>query len=190
MTPNYSDKYSLCFQPDQDIIDQVRNMKLILGNKIGWYNSKNSLAHLTIAEFNATEKDIQRMHKQIVRCCDSFTPVNVVMDNFGTYPNGTFFLTVDNFAKPILKSYAQQLFKTLLLKNAYKCTDPHLSIGRKLDQEKIQKAFSLFEKPNLHFCCNEIVLRRLNTDRRQFDIIERYPFLSKPTNDDIQLNLF
>ncbi len=190
MTPNYSNKYSLCFQPNQKIIEQVRNMKLALGDEIGWYNSKNSLAHLTIAEFTASEKDVARMHQQIKRCCDSFSPIHVVMADFGTYPNGTFFLTVDAVAKPILQEYAQQLFKTLLLKNAYKCTDPHLSIGRKLDQEKIDKAFALFETPNLNFCCDEIVLRRLNTDRRQFDIIERYGFLSKPTNNDIQLSLF
>lgn len=190
MTPNYSDKYSLCFQPNQTIITQVHAMKQTLGEVVGWYNSKNSLAHLTIAEFNASEKDIQRMHQQILRCSNTFNPVQVEMKSFGTYPNGTFFLTVDDIAKPILQSYAQQLFKILQLKNAYKCTDPHLSIARKLDQEKIDQAFALFKEPNLTFCCNEIVLRRLNMNRRQFDIIESYSFLSEVSTDDVQLSLF
>lgn len=186
----YSNKYSLCFQPDATLIEQVKVMKLQLGEVIGWYNSKNSLAHLTIAEFQASEKDIERMHQQILRCCAGFTPVETHLSSFGTYPNGTFFLEVDAIAKPQLKAYAQKLFQTLQLKNAYKCTDPHLSIGRKLDETKIQQAHALFEQPNLSFCCDLIVLRRLNMERRQFDIISHYPFLSQPTAEETQLTLF
>lgn len=186
----YSDKYSLCFQPDAPLIEQVKVMKLQLGEVIGWYNSKNSLAHLTIAEFRASEKDIERMHQQIQRCCSGFVPVETHLSSFGTYPNGTFFLEVDSIAKPQLKAYAQKLFQTLQLKNAYKCTDPHLSIGRKLDEIKIQQAHALFEQPHLSFCCDLIVLRRLNMERRQFDIISYYPFLSQPIEEEIQLSLF
>ncbi len=186
----YSDKYSLCFQPDLALIEQVKAMKLQLGEVIGWFNSKNSLAHLTIAEFQTSEQDIQRMHQQITRCCNGFTPVETHLSSFGTYPNGTFFLEVDPLAKPQLKTYAQKLFRTLQLKNAYKCTDPHLSIGRKLDDTKIQQAYALFEQPQLSFCCDLVVLRRLNTERRQFDIIHYYPFLSQPMEEDTQLTLF
>ncbi|WP_413511114.1 2'-5' RNA ligase family protein [Myroides odoratus] len=186
----YSDKYSLCFQPDQVVIAQVKAMKLQLAEVIGWYNSKNSLAHLTIAEFSASEKDIARMHQQIMRCCNGFSPVETHLNAFGTYPNGTFFLAVDAFAKPILKAYAQTLFQTLQLKKAYKCTDPHLSIGRKLEDAKIQQAYALFDTPSLFFQCNQLVLRRLNLERRQFDIIEIYPFLSQDTEEEIQLTLF
>lgn len=186
----YSDKYSLCFQPDQTLVEQVKVMKLQLGEVIGWYNSKNSLAHLTIAEFRASASDIQRMHQQILRCCMSFTPVETHLTQFGTYPNGTFFLEVDAIAKPQLKAYAQKIVQTLQLKNAYKCTDPHLSIGRKLDPDKIKQAYAFFEQPNLHFTCNQIVLRRLNTQRRQFDILSTYPFLSQPLMEDTQLTLF
>lgn len=186
----YSDKYSLCFQPDEVLIEQVKIMKLDLAEVIGWYHSKNSLAHLTIAEFQASEKDIARMHQQITRCCTGFAPVETHLTSFGTYPNGTFFLEVDSVAKPQLKAYAQKLFQTLQLKNAYKCTDPHLSIGRKLEEAKIQQAYAAFKQPNLSFCCNQIVLRRLNMERRQFDIIQYYPFLSQPTTEETQLTLF
>ncbi|MGG5505678.1 MULTISPECIES: 2'-5' RNA ligase family protein [unclassified Myroides] len=186
----YSNKYSLCFQPDLALIEQVKVMKLQLGEVIGWYNSKNSLAHLTIAEFQASEQDIQRMHQQITRCCNGFTPVETHLSSFGTYPNGTFFLEVDALAKPQLKTYAQKLFQTLQLKNAYKCTDPHLSIARKLDDVKIQQAYALFEQPQLSFCCDLIVLRRLNMERRQFDCIHYYPFLSQPIEGETQLTLF
>lgn len=186
----YSDKYSLCFQPDELLITQVKTMKLQLADVIGWYNSKNSLAHLTIAEFSANEQDIQRMHRQIKRCCTSFVPVETSLSTFGTYPNGTFFLKIDDFAKSILQTYSQTLFRTLQLKKAYKCTDPHLSIGRKLNQDQIQQAFALFALPSLSFTCNQIVLRRLNMDRKQFDILYTYPFLSQPENEEIQLSLF
>lgn len=43
--------YSLAFMPNAAIIEKVKLMKLDLANKIGWFHSKNALAHITITEF-------------------------------------------------------------------------------------------------------------------------------------------
>lgn len=187
---NYSDKYSICFQPSAQLIEEIKALKLELGDHIGWYNSKNSLAHLTIAEFQNSESNIEIIHKQLNRIIASFDPVQVILDSFDTFPNGTFFLKVDEMAHEVLKGYVKQITQVIQLKNAYICTTPHLTIGRKLDAPKIQTAFEVLKKPNLTFECNHIALRRLNIDRRQFDIIQTYPFLAHESQEPIQLALF
>lgn len=183
-------KYSLCFQPNDIIIEIVRQMKLRLADEIGWYNSKNSLAHLTIAEFHATELEITRVKQQIERCCNRFKPTEVLLNDFGTYPNGAFFLTVAPNSKEILQDYVKQLLELLKIKIITKSYDAHLSIARKLETQKIEKAYQLFDKPNLQFTCNHIALRKFNLERRQYDIINTFPFLSQPDDRPVQMELF
>ncbi len=48
---NEMNKYSVVFMPDLQTIETVKQLKLLLADKIGWFNSKNSLAHFTIFEF-------------------------------------------------------------------------------------------------------------------------------------------
>ncbi|MEK6450350.1 MULTISPECIES: 2'-5' RNA ligase family protein [Myroides] len=183
-------KYSLCFQPNDQIIETVKLMKLKLAEEIGWYNSKNSLAHLTIVEFHASETEIKRVKQQVERCCNRFVPTDVILNDFDTYPNGAFFLTVDTNAKIILQDYVKQLLEILQVKVITKSYDAHLSIARKLDAQKIEKAYQLFGKQHLEFLCNHIALRKFNLERRQYDIIDTFMFLSQPDDRPIQMELF
>lgn len=185
-----TDKYSLVFQPSEELIKLIRMMKRKLAEEIGWYNSKNALAHITIAEFKASIDDIPRIHKQITRCSERFKPVVTQFSSFGTYPNGAFFLEVDQEAKKILIEYGRQLTDELRLTSLSKSNDPHLSIARKLDFEKIEKAFKLFNTPDISTTIGFIALRKLNTIRKQYDILHCYPFLDLEDTRAKQLTLF
>jgi hypothetical protein len=44
-------QYAIAFHPYEEIIEKVKEIKMDLATKIGWYNSKNALAHITICEF-------------------------------------------------------------------------------------------------------------------------------------------
>ena len=44
-------KYSVVFHPSETVIEAVKEFKEQLSTKIGWFPSKNSLAHVTICEF-------------------------------------------------------------------------------------------------------------------------------------------
>lgn len=48
--------YSIVFQPNHEIVMQLKQYKNMLADRIGWFHSKNSLAHITIAEFNASDE--------------------------------------------------------------------------------------------------------------------------------------
>ena len=45
-------KYSVVFNPSETVIETVKELKEQLSTKIGWFPSKNSLAHITICEFD------------------------------------------------------------------------------------------------------------------------------------------
>ena len=184
------DKYSIVFQPNENLIELVRAMKLELAEEIGWYNSRNSLAHISIVEFKAQVDEISRIHKQISRCSERFKPVTVHFQSFETYPNGALYLEVDTKSKEILKEYSRQLIDEFQIKLSKKSNDPHLSIARKLDQEKIEKALKLFDPPHITTEIAALALRKLNPSKKQYDIIHCYPLLDLGDQRDKQLELF
>ncbi|SFI99207.1 2'-5' RNA ligase family protein [Myroides guanonis] len=184
------DKYSIVFQPNENLVELVRAMKLELAEEIGWYNSKNSLAHISIVEFKAQVDEISRIHKQITRCSERFKPVTIHFQSFGTYPNGALYLEVDTKSKEILKEYSLQLIEEFQIKLLEKSNDPHLSIARKLDEKKIEKALKLFSTPHITSEITNISLRKFNPIKKQYDIIHSYPLLNLGDNRDKQLELF
>lgn len=183
-------RYSLCFQPDDTTIEIVRQMKLRLADEIGWYNSKNSLAHMTISKFQTDTVGINKIAELVRQQCSTFTPTPVVFNDYGQYPNGAFFLAVEAEAQIPLREYAKKVMSKVSLPDVYKSNEPHLSIARKLDPERLQRALVFFDKPAITFMCNQVALRRFNPDRRQYDIIDIFPFLSLPSTEPEQLSLF
>ncbi|MHC5200968.1 2'-5' RNA ligase family protein [Myroides sp. LJL119] len=187
---NQTNKYSICFLPDQKTIEQVAQMKLALAEHIGWFNSKNAIAHITIAEFQAQKTQIDHLKPILSRCCAHFKPIDVYLQEFKNFPNGAFYLDIDPQASIILQDYAKQINQILPFKKITTSTLPHLSIARKLTSAKVQQAFEFFEKPDLKMHCQGIALRKLNTEKLQFDIIENFSFLSKEQTYQKQLSLF
>lgn len=184
------DKYSIVFQPDNELIESVRTLKLQLAEEIGWYNSKNALAHITIVKFDAEAKEITRIHHQITRCSERFKPVTIHFNSFGSYPNGAVYLEVDVEAKEILKEYNRQLIEELSVKFTGRSNDPHLSIARKLNPENTQKALELFHTPQITTTIGHLALRKLNPIRKQYDIVHHYPLLDLGDTREKQLSLF
>ena len=57
-----------------------------------------------------------------------------------------------------------------------KSATPHMSIGRGLKPEQLSAARTLIPEADIHFVCSDIVLRRLNKARMQYDIYRRFDF--------------
>jgi 2'-5' RNA ligase len=169
--------YSIAIHPPEDLIASIRTMKEDLADKIGWYNSKNSVAHITINEFEAGDTEIGRIAGQLTQLCDSIEPVSICLNAFGSYPNnGAFFIAPDEASKKELKAIMKYINDRLHVKASFKSSDPHLSIGRRLTPEKLAVADSLFTAIDLHFICNSVVIRKFNTERKQFDVAGTFTF--------------
>nr|WP_315254684.1 2'-5' RNA ligase family protein [uncultured Flavobacterium sp.] len=182
--------YSLVIHPPEDILLIVKTMKEQLANEVGWYNSKNSVGHITICEFKATETAIESIKKQISKLCDSLVPVSVHLNEFGSFPNGAFFIAPDNDSKKDLKHIMKQFNKSLQIQDMKKSDNPHLSIARRLSTENLVKANQLFTEIDLHFVCDSVVLRQFDENIKQFFVIDTFPFNDNPQPQLIQGTLF
>jgi len=183
--------YSVAIYPSQDVIDSVKTMKDYLKSKIDWYNSCNSVAHITICEFTIEESEIEKYKQKLFKICDTFTPFQVYLDHFGSYDNaGAFYIAPTEDSKNNLKSIlkkTQETLKTLKLK---KSDDPHMSIGRKLTPENLKIASQLFTTIEIDFSCKEIVLRELDPVKKQFFVIDTFSFNGNSQPEFVQGSLF
>jgi hypothetical protein len=183
-------KYSVVIHPSETIINAIRIMKEELAIKIGWFNSKNSVAHITICEFTIEESQLDKFKQKILKVCDTFTPFQVYLDDFDSYENGAFFISPNEESKLNLKPVMKKTQDAMLLSNLKKSSDPHISIGRKLTPESIQIANNLFTTIKMDFLCDNLVLRELDPIKKQFFVIDTFPFGSNPQPELVQGSLF
>ncbi|CAM4276585.1 2'-5' RNA ligase family protein [Flavobacterium terrigena] len=181
-------RYSIAINPSLELITTIKNMKEQLATEVGWFNSKNSIAHITICEFESSERDLERIKKQLERICDTITPVPVKLDDFGTFPNGAFYIAPDTDSKEALQPVMKSFHNALLVKTFHHSDTPHISIARKLTPENLIKASQLFTSINESFLCNGIVLRMLDMQLKQFRVIDAFEFKGLPK--EVQGSLF
>lgn len=183
--------YSIVIQPSDSVIAEVKQMKELLAKQIGWYNSKNSLAHITINEFEREEKELEKIKAKLSEITRYFKPEKVQFTYFDTFPNGAFFLKPNENSRQYLKEVMSLVHQKFIYPTKIKSNEPHISIGRRIQPENIEIAKNLFsENPNINFICNTIALRVFNEERKQFDIISTFPFLGEESQELIQGSLF
>src|SRR6478609_9179834 len=168
--------YSLVIHPPEEILALVKSMKYQLATEVGWYNSKNSVGHITICEFKATETAIETIKKQISKLCDLLVPVAVHLNEFGSFPNGAFFIAPDNDSKKDLKRIMSHFNKSIQVADMKKSDNPHLSIARRLSPENLLKANQLFTEIDLNFVCDNVILRQFDDKVKQFFVIDTFRF--------------
>lgn len=183
-------QYSLAIYPPEAVIVLIKSMKEQLATKVGWFHSKNSVGHITICEFKATDSAIEAIKSQISRLCDGLEPVEVCLNEFGSFPNGAFFIAPDDHSKKRLKHIMKRFHSSLRIQNMQKSDSPHLSIARRLSQENLEKANHLFSKIELHFVCDSVVLRLFDENIKQFFVTDTFKFKGNPQPELIQGSLF
>lgn len=182
--------YSLVIHPPESILALVKSMKEQLAVEVGWFNSKNSVGHITICEFKATEKGIENIKNQISKVCNTLSPIEVHLNEFGSFPNGAFFIAPDNDSKKKLKHIMKRFHKSLLIPNMLKSDNPHLSIARKLKPENLAKANHLFTTIDLDFVCDSVVLRQFDENIKQFFVTDTFEFKGNSQPESVQGTLF
>ncbi|MES2811057.1 MAG: 2'-5' RNA ligase family protein [Bacteroidota bacterium] len=182
-------RYSLIIQPSPEVVAEVALLKNQLETAIGWYNSKNSLAHITINEFEAPTNELEKIKNHITSITDFLKENEVNFDSFNTFPNGAFFLAPDNNSKIFLKNVMKEIHKAFIYKVDVKSTEPHITIGRKILVKNLEIANQLFATPNVTFLCDRLALRVFNSERKQFDVIEEFIFKNKQ-KEGFQSSLF
>jgi 2'-5' RNA ligase len=191
MSASANPKYSIVIAPPQAGIDYGAQLKDELNSKIGWYNSRNSKAHVTIIEFTADEDELVKIIAHLKEVASYEQPIDLSFDGVSSYPNGAVFLKPDEATKLLLTDLMINIQKKLNIKNSYKSKDPHISIGRKLSDENVEIALQLFANAKLDFYCTHLILRKFNPDRKQYDYFsEDFRFLGVEPKPEAQQSLF
>ncbi len=175
------DKYSIVIYPSEAVITLVKTMKEDLAKELGWFHSKNSVGHITICLFKATDTSINSVKEKLQALCTELRPVKVWINDFGSYPNGAFYVEPDAISKKLLKPIMTQVQDTLsYIPNLIINEDPHLSIARRLSPSKLQRAKSLFKLIDIHFLCDSFVLRKFDDKVKQYIVTDTYNFGFNP----------
>ena len=114
-------KYSVVFHPSETVIEAVKELKEQLSTKIGWFPSKNSLAHITICEFDYELATYENIKSRITAYCRYQNRFDVTFNSFENFTNGAFFIAPDIESKikmaEIMKEIPKQIqFPVLVIK--------------------------------------------------------------------------
>jgi len=184
------DWYSIVVYPQTEIIDEVSDLKDILANKIGWYASRNSKAHITVIAFMADQYELAFYIRQIEKFCYSQKQQEVVFDqlSLSRFSHAAVILPND-LSKPYLSDLLKRLRKQLRTSQTISGRNAHISIGRELSSAQIDLAENLYDHVSLKFNCDTVAIRKFSKTKEQFEVIKAFKFLENPLID-AQYSLF
>jgi 2'-5' RNA ligase len=187
--------YSVVIHPSPEIIAEIKGMKDHLAEEVGWFHSKNSVAHVTICEFKATDKELDAVKKQLTKLCAALSPLTVHLDGFGNFYNSkngkyAFFIAPNEESRAALKPIMKRFHNALPVKTFHHSDVAHLTIGRGLTINELKVAEEMFTNINESFLCDAIVLRILDMTIQQFRVIDTFEFKGNPQPESIQGTLF
>lgn len=184
------DWYSIVVYPQTEIIDEVSGLKDILANKIGWYASRNSKAHITVIAFMADQYELAFYIRQIEKFCYSQKQQEVVFDqlSLSKFSHAAVMLPNDS-SKPYLSDLLKRLRKQLRTSQTLNGSNAHISIGRELSSVQIDQAENLYDHVSLKFNCDTVAIRKFSETKKQFQVIKTFKFLENPLID-AQYSLF
>src|SRR3970282_1900552 len=179
------EKYTVVIYPSGPVISLIKSMKQALAKEVGWFHSKNSVGHITICLFTATEETIKSVKEILRKICSDINPVLVTLNDFGAYPNGAFYIAPDAISKKRLIPIMKQVNESLnFIPDLQINENPNLTIARRLPPRKLERAKVLFKIIDINFSCDNIVLRKFDDNSKQYVVTETFTFGGKSISDD------
>lgn len=174
-------KISLVFMPCEKVNAKIKGLKDVLKSLVGWYPSCNSAGHITICEFE-TQRD--RLSEVIMILKEALLYERAQYVYFNDYSMFRHGDTYTYYIAPTVQSkyYFNQRAQILIdaLKNKFTLEaiskEPHLSIGRRLEEEKVKEAMANLKQIDLDFFCDAVFIRMFNPTIKQYDIYAKIPF--------------
>lgn len=182
--------YSIAIIPDADVVRKVEACKDQLKEAIGWYNAVNSIAHITVSEFElSNEYALPNVKEHIEKIARRLPEISVCFNELMKFHHGTFCILPDEDSKTKVVKIITD-FHELPIKNTAKNRLPHITIGKGLSDKEMYIAGELITRISLKFKIGSVVLRKYNEELNHYDIVDEYPFLNQPKDMGIQQSLF
>ncbi|MGE8428278.1 MAG: 2'-5' RNA ligase family protein [Sphingobacterium sp.] len=190
-------KYSFVFQPDEAGIVLVDGLKRRLRASLaelfpdenkGWYPSCNSKAHVTICAFKAEEDKLALAIEALQEALAYERSQYVYFDHFSSFAGGAFYIAPTVHARSYLRDRAKRVVQTLAQFDLINISDePHISIGRQLEPERLEVAKELLRSVDLSFMCKGVYVRQFKPDLGQYEVIDFIQFGNQSKENSGQL---
>lgn len=188
-------KISLAFMPCEKVNAKIKGLKDLLKSIVGWYASCNSAGHITICEFETTREKLEGVISTLREQLMYEYAQYVYFNDYSIFQNGdtyTYYIAPTAQSKFYFNQRSQAVIDSLKNKFSLRAIskEPHLSIGRKLEEKKIKEAKANMKDIDLDFYCDAVFVRVFNTEVKQYDIYAKIPFGGKErVFDEGQLSL-
>ena len=164
--------YSLVIFPtiEQQIL--IQSFKKSLKEKIGWFGSLNSDAHITIINLE-NELTLGLYLNQIKEFCTTINPQKVRFNSFSSFGYSTFFISPDEKSQQYLNNIIIDIHKSIGFD--IKSAHAHMTIARGLNEERMNETKEVFSTTeiNFEFICDCIHIRKFNEKTKQYsDIVD------------------
>lgn len=178
---NLDKKYWVGICPPMATEDHVGIFKKELEERIGWYSSANSKAHISFMEFFDEDGQLHMMEEYLSRFCKNIEPFNAVFDHFGRFARA-YCLLPDDASRKLLANLMRQFHRGKPFAKEDSFDKPHISIGRKLSEEQIAVANDLFSARLIRhgFQCNDLCIRKFNPVKKQYEVYKRFTLCKPP----------
>lgn len=177
-------KISLAFMPCEKVNAKIKGIKDVLKSLVGWYSSCNAAGHITICEFETTQDQLEGI-VAILREELSYEHAQYVYFNdYSVFQNGD---SYTYYIAPTVQSRYYFNQRSAVVINALKAKfslrsiskEPHLSIGRRLEENMLKEAKNNLQQIDLDFFCDAVFIRVFNPIVKQYDIYTKIPFGGK-----------
>lgn len=190
-------KYSFVFQPDEAgivLVDGIKQrLRAALAEEFpdkdkGWYHSFNSKAHVTICAFTGNDDTLAQAIAVLHQSLRYERSQYVYFDHFASFAGGAFYIGPTVHARSYLKDRARKVVHTLSPFDLIEISDePHISIGRRLEPERLEFAKKMLRSVDLSFMCNGVYIRRFNPDMGQYEPVDFVKFGNQSKENSGQL---
>ena len=190
-------KYSFVFQPDEAgivLVDGIKQrLRAALAEEFpdkdkGWYHSCNSRAHVTICAFTGDDDTLAQAIAVLHQSLRYERSQYVYFDHFASFAGGAFYIGPTVHARSYLKDRARKVVHTLSPFDLIEISDePHISIGRRLEPERLEFAKKMLRSVDLSFMCNGVYIRRFNPDMGQYEPVDFVKFGNQSKENSGQL---
>ncbi|MCU7618837.1 2'-5' RNA ligase family protein [Chryseobacterium sp. PBS4-4] len=179
--------YSIIFHPLSSTIGEVIKFKKDLTSKAGDYASQNSLAHITIAGFEATENQLTGVKEYLKKFVENMVPFTTLFNQLScsAFSKCAVFLPSFEFNDRI-HNITKNVRNIIPVKEMSKISPPHVSIGRDLSEEQLTIALQFLNSKSFKFDCCQLALRKFDPNTGQYEIIQEFSFTGKPNQENFR----
>ncbi|MCG3166603.1 MAG: RNA 2',3'-cyclic phosphodiesterase [Bacteroidia bacterium] len=168
-------EYKVMLHPGEKIAEAVIGFKKILAEQCGSFKALHSVPHITLASFFLDTEREDLLLKYLDKFTASLTPFRVSINDFGFFDavsnQGVAFLSIQN-KEPIVQlqtnlNVVLKIDVRVQKKHLMRTAVPHITIGRGLNDEKLNKSKELFSDKKFasDFSVDKLVLLKRNDDK-------------------------